>query len=58
MQTTRRYARTLNEAFGPHHHLAPIVEQYDPMPTADKSVVFMCCAIGIIVLLMALVGWL
>jgi hypothetical protein len=30
----------------------------DPMPQADKSVVFMCCAIGIIVLLMALVGWL
>jgi hypothetical protein len=58
MQTTRRYPRTLKEAFGPHHHLAPIVEQYDPMPKADKSVVFMCCAIGIIVLLMALVGWL
>ena len=58
MQTTRRYPRTLNEAFGPHHHLAPLVEKYDPMPTSDKSVVFMCCAIGIIVLLMALVGWL
>jgi hypothetical protein len=58
MQTTRKHPRTLNEAFGPHHHLAPLVEQYDPMPTADKSVVFMSCVIGAIVLLMALVGWL
>jgi hypothetical protein len=36
---TRRYPRTLEEAFGPYaRELAPLVERSDPMPTADKIV--------------------
>lgn len=36
---TRKYPRTLNEAFGPYaNELAPLVERYDPMPMADRLV--------------------
>jgi hypothetical protein len=37
--TTRRYPRTLNEAFGPYHHLAPLHTEYLPMHKHDKIVV-------------------
>ena len=39
MNTTRRYPRTLTEAFGPYAHGSQLQPQQDPMPTADKVVV-------------------
>ena len=41
MQTTRKFPRTLEEAFGPYqrHGLA---EEYDQMPMADVIVVAVC----------------
>lgn len=45
MQTTRRYPRTLEEAFGPGHR-GNISEPYTPMDKADKIVVVACCLIG------------
>lgn len=56
--TTRRYPRTLAEAFGPQHHLAPLVVDQDPMPVADRIVVA-ACVVGAIALAFAgLMGWL
>jgi hypothetical protein len=45
--TTKRYPRTLDEAFGPYQRHG-FVEEYDPMPKADKLVVI-ASAIGLLV---------
>lgn len=42
MNTTRRYPRTLNEAFGPYHHLAPLETEYMPIHRKDKIVIWGC----------------
>lgn len=42
MNTTRRYPRTLNEAFGPYHHLAPLETEYMPLHKHDKIVICGC----------------
>jgi hypothetical protein len=44
MDTSRRYPRTMEEAFGPYAR-GGITEQYAPMPLADKIIV----ALGIVV---------
>ena len=51
MQTTRRYPRTLNEAFGPYAHGSQLQPRQDPMPTADKIVV-----VGGLILMAVVVG--
>lgn len=52
---TRRYPRTLEEAFGPYAR-GPIQEQYDPMPKDDKLVVGMCLVAVVSLIAMALIG--
>lgn len=42
MPTTRRYPRTLEQAFGPYAR-GNISEPYTPMHFADKAVVTVCC---------------
>jgi hypothetical protein len=37
--TTRRYPRSLSEAFGPYHHLAPLQTEYMPMHKHDKILI-------------------
>jgi len=44
--TTRRYARSLSEAFGPYHHLAPLQTEYAPLHKHDK-IVLLGCAIAL-----------
>lgn len=53
MNTTRRYPRTLTEAFGPYHHLAPLETEYMPMNRKDKIVIWGCviAAIALAVIL-------
>lgn len=53
--TTKRYPRTLEQAFGPYTS-HQFVEQ-DPMPAGDKIVVGGCLAAGLAVVVMAIVGW-
>lgn len=52
---TRRYPRTLTEAFGPY--ASANFDNQDPMPVADKIVIAVSCIAGVIVLGMMLVGW-
>jgi hypothetical protein len=47
--TTRRYPRSLSEAFGPYHHLAPLQTEYMPMHKHDKIVVW-GCAIAVVLI--------
>ena len=54
---TRRYPRTLNEAFGPYADRGPIVEPQDPMPREDRIVVSICGVVGVGLVCLALVGW-
>jgi hypothetical protein len=51
--TTRKYHRTLNEAFGPYAD-GPIQEPQDPMPVADKIAVW-TGAIGLVLVLALMV---
>lgn len=50
--TTKRYPRTLEEAFGPYQRHG-LVEQYDPMPVADKivTVLGVVCLVVIVTLI-------
>lgn len=57
METTRKYPRTLEQAFGPYAR-GPIDEQQDPMPAADRVVIATCCIGAIILIVMAALGWL
>ena len=56
MQTTRRIPRTLTEAFGPHHHLAPLVTKNDPMPKEDRIVLIGSLIVGFVLLGLILAG--
>ncbi len=47
--TTRRYPRTMNEAFGAYHHLAPLQTEYMPMHKHD-TIILCGCAFALIVL--------
>jgi hypothetical protein len=54
--TTKRYPRTLDEAFGPYQRHG-LVEYQDPMPLADKLIVW-AGAVGLLTVgAMALLGW-
>ena len=53
---TRKYPRTLEEAFGPYQRHG-LVEQHDPMPKADKIVTAIGLAAAITLVLLAAVGW-
>ena len=55
MDTTRKYPRTLEQAFGPYAR-GPIQEQYEPMPKADRIVVAGCIVAGIIMVALVLAG--
>lgn len=54
---TRKYPRTLNEAFGPYSHLGPLVEKQDPMPHADKAVLAYCGIAAVVLVCFAIIGW-
>jgi len=61
METTRRYSRTLNEAFRNTADYACAIEgpsQYDRLPVSDKIVMWACAIGGLAVAVMAIVGWL
>ena len=55
MNTTRRYPRTLTEAFGPHTS-RHIEEPHAPMPTADKIVVIGSLAVLALVVALVIFG--
>lgn len=56
--TTRRYPRTLEQAFGPYQR-GPVHEQNkQPMDPADKLVITVCALISAAMLFMMLAGWL
>ena len=54
---TRRYPRTLEEAFGPYAR-GGIYEHREPMQVEDKVVIAACSVIGGCLIVFALVGWL
>ena len=53
---TRRYPRTLTEAFGPHTSTR-ITEKPDPMPKSDKIVLVACTLGAVAFICMVAVGW-
>jgi hypothetical protein len=54
---TRKYPRTLNEAFGPYAHLGGIQEPVQPYDVEDK-IVLACCAVGTLaVIAFFFLGW-
>lgn len=53
---TRKYPRTMEEAFGPYAR-GPIQEQQDPMPQADRVVIGICLVAGMALFLMVALGW-
>jgi hypothetical protein len=57
-ETTRRYARTLQEAFGPYANGSQLQTETDPMPKADKIVLVVSLIAAIALVAMTLVGWL
>lgn len=54
---TRRYPRTLNEAFGPYAHGNQIVEHNRPMDWQDRVVLAGCWVCVVAFLLALLGGW-
>jgi hypothetical protein len=52
---TRKYPRTLTEAFGPY--AGGRIEEQDPMPVADRIVVAASAAGAVAVLVMLAIGW-
>lgn len=55
--TTRRYPRTLQEAFGPAAHHSQIVEPFEPIPSDDKVVLIACAIAAVVLLAMVVAGW-
>jgi hypothetical protein len=56
--TTRRYPRTLQQAFGPYAHGSQLQTEYDPMPKPDRIVLVASILAGLALVGMALAGWL
>ena len=56
--TTRRYPRTLQEAFGPYAHGSQLHTEYDPMPKPDRIVLVACLLAGLALVGMVAAGWL
>ena len=54
---TRKYPRTLEEAFGPYAR-GPVVEPTDQMPKADAAVLWICCAAAAVVAVLAILNML
>jgi hypothetical protein len=54
---TRKYPRTLEQAFGPYTS-KDFTDTQDPMPAADIVVIATCVLGAVILCVMALVGWL
>jgi hypothetical protein len=55
---TRKYPRTLVEAFGPYTSRDFTDTHNDPMPAADIVVIATCVLGAVVLCVMALVGWL
>lgn len=53
---TRKYPRTLNEAFGPYAS-GPIHDS-DPMPIADKIVLIVSACAALAIVVFAIIGFL
>lgn len=56
--TTRRYPRTLQEAFGPYANGSQLQTEYEPMDQADKIVLAACAIAAVALVAMTLAGWL
>jgi hypothetical protein len=56
--TTRRYARTLQQAFGLYAHGSQLQTEYDPMPKPDRIVLVASILAGLVLVGMVLAGWL
>jgi hypothetical protein len=54
---TRKYPRTLEQAFGPHTS-RHIYEQQKPLPKEDCIVIVVCFAGAVVLIGMLLAGWL
>jgi len=54
---TRKFPRTMNEAFGPYAS-GPITEPNEKMPVADKLVLALSIAVAAVIVVMAFAGWL
>lgn len=55
---TRKYPRTLNEAFGPYHDRSPIYDADDRMNAGELAMVIFCCACFAAVLVIGFMGML
>jgi hypothetical protein len=55
--TTRKFPRTLDEAFGPYQRHG-LVEHYDPMPKEDKIVAIIGGVVLVGVVVALVMGWL
>lgn len=55
MQTTRRYPRTMEEAFGPGHR-GNISEPYTQMDREDKIILVACGIAAAVLLVLVIVG--
>jgi hypothetical protein len=45
--TTRRHPRSMAEAFGPYHHLAPLHAEHIPLHKHDKIVLCVCAVAAV-----------
>ena len=54
---TRKYPRTLTEAFGPYAHGSQIIER-QPTHRADAIVLAASLVAAVVLLIIALAGWL
>jgi hypothetical protein len=53
---TRRYPRTIEEAFGPYAR-GPIHEPPEPMSRADRIVIYGCAIAGFALVGFMIAGW-
>lgn len=56
METTRKYPRTLEEAYGPYQR-GSLHEPYTPMHKSDKIVLVVCCVSLAGIVVMHFLGW-
>lgn len=59
-ETTRRYPRTLNEAFGPYADQTPLLVKYDEaaFQREDMIVIIACTIASIFMAIIGYLGWL